>query len=411
MDQFLEVRLTRTRVIIVIAIIIVLAVALLTLELGDPFVGLMGGWGGVTATSQTRLGDVQVHFDLIGPYGLSGPRIRWKRITAWIDANEFIDERICFVELLLTTYPLAEKGEYDLTFANVLEVPIPPDIGCVDRLDSGGSLLDISNPDSRDSSWTTFQPGNFATFFPIDGFTTWLTAPIHYRLSSPGKPSTDGFLFPSLLLTKEGSGYWRISGEYEEVESVIPLEHIMLADYPPNSLKLLSLKFSRPMHILALAFLMPVVVMLMIVGTGRLASLSRQLEIAAALMFGLFGLREILTPNDIQSGTLLDLFIVIDYLILSVVITYSLSRIVLLDLRLRRYAASKFADIFHRSDCPYVKRIADKNLIHFDTKGQASRSGLTLCTSCSERRPLSRFQRAFRGRWSLRRRRVGIREQ
>jgi len=67
MDQFLEVRLTRTRVIIVIAIIIVLAVALLTLELGDPFVGLMGGWGGVTATSQTRLGDVQVHFDFIGP--------------------------------------------------------------------------------------------------------------------------------------------------------------------------------------------------------------------------------------------------------------------------------------------------------------------------------------------------------
>jgi len=48
-----------------------------------------------------------------------------------------------------------------------------------------------------------------------------------------------------------------------------------------------------------------------------------------------------------------------------------------------QWIASKNSKVFHRADCSFVKSISDKNLVRFDSRQEADRTGRRPCKTCS----------------------------
>ncbi len=59
-----------------------------------------------------------------------------------------------------------------------------------------------------------------------------------------------------------------------------------------------------------------------------------------------------------------------------------IARINIVFTEIPEYAASKDSEVFHYSDCSYVKKINPENLIRFKTREEAIASGGRPCKTC-----------------------------
>lgn len=178
-----------------------------------------------------------------------------------------------------------------------------------------------SNSALLDSLYTEFLAPNDAFLYPYDGFETQGVTQVTYQLRDKGEVITDSTITPvtGWYFDTSESRNWNITitstADVENDSEPSPEDFYDLL--VPGAYERMTLSFQRPLLFrLAYPFLLTVILILIwtIPFIGELGS---TMEVAAALLFGIFGLKQVVAPATGQGQSLIDIAFLALYVILA----------------------------------------------------------------------------------------------
>jgi hypothetical protein len=177
-----------------------------------------------------------------------------------------------------------------------------------------------------------FRKETQAFWYPYDQLKTYLSTQISYYVVSGTQRFSDQRASPSFVVQELPPNLdWHLSlfgREYEQNEIVAapvstPIEtRAMISSDRYVNTKELEISFARPV---TYQLVFPVILVGLVVLLGFLAtinSINTFLQVSIAILFGIFGLRQVLLPSDIGRPTILDALILGLYLIFALILIY-----------------------------------------------------------------------------------------
>jgi hypothetical protein len=115
-------------------------------------------------------------------------------------------------------------------------------------------------------------------------------------------------------------------------------------------------------------------------------NISDFVQASAAILFGLFGVRQILIPKDISGETIWDLMVFVLYIfVVYAVVDHLLFQIIKTKNASAEYkfVSSPAIQIYHKINCRYSEKISEEKRIFYSDEADAIKDKKVLCKICS----------------------------
>lgn len=181
-----------------------------------------------------------------------------------------------------------------------------------------------------DNLYAEFPTYNAFRFFPYDSFAMDSVLQVGYRILEGETVLQEAQTVVAVAWLYETSGErnWniRLTAQDQVKQSIEDTPFDIYNAIAPGDYQLIHMEFGRPL-LFRLAY--PILILAMVILIGLLPfidSLDGLLEVTAAILFGIFGLRQVMTPPNSQGQTLLDviflgLYVVLAFALILIVVT------------------------------------------------------------------------------------------
>jgi len=250
----------------------------------------------------------------------------------------------------------------------------------------------------------TFSLANHYDYFnyPFDSFKTNAAIQVTYSLWNNGVLLAKNIINPTIIIGVGSStrseedwdlsidiedSTWTKKNEDQVGKTVLNFEQFrdihIIHEGPYSFLKM---DISRPILFrLAFPFLI-IILALLIAFLSFVRELDSFLEGSVAILFGIFGIRQILMPPNAQGArTLIDIAIIGLYIMFGVAFLSFAFPILLENFRRKKnvkYVATRGSKIFHNPNCITLSATPSVDLIEFSDKNGAIESGRKYCKLC-----------------------------
>lgn len=320
--------------------------------------------------------------EMKGPEGLSAPAIRPISITTHPGPPPSDPERItCYDAIILYTWPRHTGKDSPQYIPFTSSIPMRGPSSCREGVAISYEFLD--------SEWINLLNGNYSSYYPLDSLHTRFamvlishvtgeTEDIRYGEETIENPVFRYTAIDRINITHVSGSRWRVDSSQEMIEP-----HLYAEDMYGQQIKLMTFGFYRPLPIVISTISLPIFVFIIILFVYYIPNFGDQLGVAAAFLLGLFGLRQVLKPNDIEIFTSLDAAILFLYLTLAIIVLASIyRRFSLRGLPFRRYYALPSSGRIHDRDCWIIKGKSERVFISYSSKEEALENNLSPCKHC-----------------------------